>query len=297
VIPRDYITEWRAEAPWAPDFQVEQDLVICRALVAIFTHPVLAKSLAFRGGTALYKLHLKPPARYSEDIDLVQVNAEPAGPLMDALHEALDGWLGKPRYKQSEGRVTLTYRFSSEDAPPLPLKLKVEINSREHFAVYGFKTMRFSVSSRWFDGACDVLTYELDELLGTKLRALYQRRKGRDLFDLALALENPDVDPARVVAAFQEYMKHGGHRVGRAQFEENLAAKLNNQAFNADIGPLLATDAATAIAGGLLSGPLMDGPRLGGPILRRKPSWDIAAATDAVSSRLVAILPEASGGN
>ncbi len=287
MIPRDYITEWRAEAPWVQDFQVEQDLVICRALVAIFAHPVLAKTLAFRGGTALYKLHLKPPARYSEDIDLVQVNAEPAGPLMDALHEALDGWLGKPRYKQSEGRVTLTYRFDSEEAPPLPLKLKVEINSREHFAVHGFKSMRFSVSSRWFAGASDVLTYELDELLATKLRALYQRRKGRDLFDLAVALDDPNVDPERVVAAFQEYMKRGGHRVGRTQFEENLAAKLTDPRFTADIGPLLATDAATAIAGGLLGGPL-----LGGPILHRQPSWDIAAAADAVSSRLIAILPD-----
>lgn len=63
MIPRDYITEWRAQAPWVHDFQVEQDLVITRALVAIFAHPVLQKALAFRGGTALYKLHLKPPAR------------------------------------------------------------------------------------------------------------------------------------------------------------------------------------------------------------------------------------------
>jgi len=71
VIPRDYITEWRTEAPWVQDFQVEQDLVISRALVEIFSHPLLRDALAFRGGTALYKLHLKPAARYSEDIDLV----------------------------------------------------------------------------------------------------------------------------------------------------------------------------------------------------------------------------------
>ena len=69
MIPRDYITAWRAQAPWIPDFQVEQDLVISRALVLIFSHPLLRKSLAFRGGTALYKLYIKPPARYSEDID------------------------------------------------------------------------------------------------------------------------------------------------------------------------------------------------------------------------------------
>lgn len=95
MIPRDYITAWRSRAPWVQDFQVEQDLVISRALVAIFSHPFLAERLAFRGGTALYKLHLAEAARYSEDIDLVQINAEPAGPLMGALREVLDPWLGQ----------------------------------------------------------------------------------------------------------------------------------------------------------------------------------------------------------
>jgi hypothetical protein len=108
VIPRDYITEWRAQAPWVEDFQVEQDLVVSRAIVEIFSHPLLKNALAFRGGTALYKLYLRPPARYSEDIDLVQVNAEPAGPLMGGLHDALNPWLGEPRTKQTEGRVTFS---------------------------------------------------------------------------------------------------------------------------------------------------------------------------------------------
>lgn len=93
MIPRDYITEWRSHAPWIQDFQVEQDLVISRALVEIFSHPLLEDALAFRGGTALYKLHLNA-ARYSEDIDLVQISAEPAGAVMDALRTVLDPWLG-----------------------------------------------------------------------------------------------------------------------------------------------------------------------------------------------------------
>ena len=49
MIPRDYITEWRVEAPWVQDSQVEQDLVISRALVEIFSHPLLSKSLALVG--------------------------------------------------------------------------------------------------------------------------------------------------------------------------------------------------------------------------------------------------------
>jgi predicted nucleotidyltransferase component of viral defense system len=241
MIPRDYITEWRAQTPWVDDAQVEQDLVICRALVAIFSHPVLKEALAFRGGTALYKLYLKPAARYSEDIDLVQIRAEPAGNVMQALREVLDPWLGKAQWKQTEGRVTFSYRFQSEDPTPLPLRLKVEVNTREHFTEHGFQRVPFAVESRWFTGAGDITTYALDELLGTKLRALYQRRKGRDLFDMAMALARNDVNPARIVTAFQRYMREGGHRVTREQFAENLAAKLEDPRFLSDIQPLLAT--------------------------------------------------------
>jgi predicted nucleotidyltransferase component of viral defense system len=263
VIPRDYISEWRAVVPWVQDFQVEQDLVISRALVEIFSHPLLRDALAFRGGTALYKLHLKPAARYSEDIDLVQTRAEPAGPTMEALREILDPWLGKPQWKQTEGRVTFAYRFNSEDTPPIPLRLKVEINTREHFVVYGFKQIPFRVSSRWFEGSCHIHSYELDELLGTKLRALYQRKQGRDLFDLATALEKPEVTPDRIVAAFLEYMKREGHKVSRAQFEKNIAEKLHDAEFAADIGPLLAAGF----------------------------TWDVKKAAPVVSSRLIERLP------
>ncbi len=264
MIPRDYVTEWRAHAPWVQDFQVEQDLVICRALIEIFSHPVLRDALAFRGGTALYKLYLRPAARYSEDIDLVQVRAEPAGPVMEALRAVLDPWLGTPRWKQTQGRVTFNYRFDSEDAPPIRLRLKVEINSREHFAALGFATVPFTVASRWYEGSCDVATYTLDELLGTKLRALYQRKKGRDLVDLATALALANVNPARVVAAFQQYMQHGGHAVTRAAFEENLQAKLGDPQFSADIGPLLAPGFA----------------------------WDMQTAVDTVLERLIRVLPD-----
>ncbi len=240
MIPRDYITEWRSRAPWADNAQVEQDLVICRALVNIFSNPVLGDALAFRGGTALYKLYLTPAARYSEDIDLVQVRAEPAGAVMDALRAALDPWLGAAKWKQTEGRVTFNYRFASDDPTPVPLRLKVEVNTREHFAELGFRRLPFAVASRWFNGASDITTYDLDELLGTKLRALYQRRKGRDLFDLATALSRDGVDPARIIAAFRRYMGEGGHHVTRAELENNLAAKLEDKRFLSDIPPLLA---------------------------------------------------------
>lgn len=239
MIPKDFITEWRERAPWVLDRQVEQDLIISRALVELFSRKAIAEKLAFRGGTALYKLHLHPPARYSEDIDLVQTRPGGIGEVLDAMHAALDPWLGAPKWKQTEGRVTLSYRFDSEDAPPAPLKLKVEINSREHFSVHGIHDRRFDVSSRWFTGSAQLRTFELDELLGTKLRALYQRKKGRDLFDLAFALDHGGVDPQRVVDAFAKYIEADGLRITRAMFERNLAAKRTDVVFKADMSPLL----------------------------------------------------------
>jgi predicted nucleotidyltransferase component of viral defense system len=180
VIPLDFVTEWRSVAPWAQDAQVEQDLILTRALAEVFREPEAARALAFRGGTALYKLHLAPAARYSEDIDLVQVAPGPIGVVLDTLRAVLDPWLGEPRRRIGEGRVTLVYRVRSEGMG-LPLRVKIEINSREHFSVLGLEEWPLIVDSRWFRASVGITTYALDELLGTKLRALYQRKRGRDL--------------------------------------------------------------------------------------------------------------------
>ncbi len=182
---------------------------------------------------------------------------------MDALRVTLDPWLGEPRWKQTQGRVTFIYRFDSEDQPSVPLRLKVEINSREHFTVFGLRRMPFSVQSRWFDAESRVRTYTLEELLGTKLRALYQRKKGRDLFDLAAALQSSEVSSQRVVDAFTQCLAHGGHQVRRAQFEANLFRKLRDPVFAGDLAPLLASGY----------------------------TWDMYAAATTVQTQLVALLP------
>ena len=241
MIPRAHITAWRSKAPWSTDAQVEQDLVVCRALVDLFSDELLAREVAFRGGTALHKLHFDPPGRYSEDIDLVQVNAGPIGPVMDAVRARLDPWLGKPQWKQGQGRVTFYYRFESEMKPVTPLKLKVETNTREHICVLGPRRARFRVDSPWHSGTTDILTYEPEELLGTKLRALYQRKKGRDLFDLSEALIHlAGLDLEKVVACFTRYVENDGRRITRVDFEDNLAEKIDDKVFLSDVPPLLA---------------------------------------------------------
>ncbi|MEK7384201.1 MAG: nucleotidyl transferase AbiEii/AbiGii toxin family protein, partial [Elusimicrobiota bacterium] len=137
MIPEAAITHWRNVAPWPQDAQVEQDLILSRALVGIFQDQMLAKALLLRGGTALHKLLVKSPSRYSEDIDLVQVTAGPIGPVMSAIRARLDPLFGAPRRENNPNNVTLRYRMASEIAPITPLRLKIEINTREHFTVFG----------------------------------------------------------------------------------------------------------------------------------------------------------------
>lgn len=244
MIPRAYIVEWRSQAPWKTDAHVEQDLILSRTLLEIFSDDLLRSALAFRGGTALHKLHLAPAARYSEDLDFVQIQPGPIGPILDRLHQRLDPLLGNPMRKQKQGNVVLSYRFPSEIPPIAPLRLKVEINTREHFTVFGLEEHLFAMESQWKTETCKITTYCLDELLGTKLRALYQRRKGRDLFDLWYALTQSSADPTRIIEAFSAYLQKADQIITREDFLKNLDEKIAHVDFFNDIHVLLRPEIA-----------------------------------------------------
>lgn len=147
MIPEAAITHWRNVVPWPQDAQVEQDLILSRALIEIYQEPALSRELLLRGGTALHKLFITPPRRYSEDIDLVQTAPGPIGPVLDGIRTRLDPVLGKPRRENNPDNVTLRYRMESEIPPVTPLRLKVEINTREHFSVFGTAGRSLSVRS------------------------------------------------------------------------------------------------------------------------------------------------------
>lgn len=241
MIPRANIVAWRSDAPWPDDAQVEQDLVISRTLVELFSESFLSDRLAFRGGTALYKIHLDGTYRYSEDIDLVQCEPEPIGDTPDVIRRVTEPWLGKPAYEQSERGTTFRYDFESEIEPVVPLRLKIEINTREHENFRPYEQREFRVDNPWFSGAARIPTYRLDEMMGTKMRALYQRKKGRDLFDLGLVLADELVSPGEVVTSCQHYLGLTDLDVTRAQYEENLLEKMEDRAFLEDVEPLLAS--------------------------------------------------------
>jgi len=240
MIPAQNIVAWGNVVPWADQRQVEQDLIISRALVEIFSDDMLRDALRFRGGTALNKLHFPEPLRYSEDIDLVRTSAGPIGPILDQLRVVLEPWLGRAQFDQSPVAPKFRFRVEAEDGSGVPIRLKIEINTRETEAFDAPAALPLEVANPWFSGEATIPTFSREEMLATKLRALLQRDKGRDLYDLAHALEVFEaLGVERVVEISGRYLDLAGQAITRAQGQERMFAKLANPRFLRDMRPLL----------------------------------------------------------
>jgi predicted nucleotidyltransferase component of viral defense system len=245
MLPIPEIIAWREVAPWADDDDVEQDLIITRAIFDIFSDPFLAERLAFRGGTALHKLYLAPAARYSEDIDLVQRRPEAIGPTFDRIRKNLI-WLGSKPRTVVKGIPEISYGFETETTGS-KRRLKIEINTHEHFA---------EVVDRQFDEprilvrSCVIPTHTVNELLATKLRALVQRDKGRDLFDFwrAHQVTPVDVDPAAIVERFAVYMAKSEFEMPSAPEMTNRLLRMRDAGVFEEMRPLLRAGVAYDVA-------------------------------------------------
>lgn len=239
MIPQYNIIEWSNFVPWRTNEQIEQDLIISRMLVELFSDDFLKEHLAFRGGTALHKLYLNPAPRYSEDIDLVQVIPGPIKPVMQRIREVITFFEEDRKTKIGGHGAKAFYHFTSE-FEQVPLKIKVEINCKEHFNVLDWEEFPFEVKSDWFSGKTTIRTYNVNELLGTKLRALYQRPKGRDLFDLYYADQNLELDYDKMIRCYEEYINFSkGKPPTQKQYLLNMEEKEKDPGFAGDIVGLL----------------------------------------------------------
>ena len=240
MIPAAAITQWGLTRPWPTRDQVEQDLLLARTIIAIYEHPLLKEELVFRGGTCLHQVHLSAPLRYSEDLDFVRTTHRPIGPIIDALREVAQE-IGLNVAQVAVGKYPKV-KFSAPAASGGPdLRIKVEINTYETSPARPLLDLPFAVASSWFSGACSLQTFTVAELLSTKLRALYQRKKGRDVFDLWLGLDQLGVDPAEIVACFEPYRPSG---YTSALAVANLREKLQSPDFVGDLSLLVANPPA-----------------------------------------------------
>jgi len=239
MIPENFVIAWQEKAPWQNYSQTEQDLVISRAIVEIFSSNLLKEKFLFRGGTALYKLYMTKSARYSEDIDLVMIEKGRIGQAFNEIRKRLTPFLNETSRAQGKTKAVMTYSYQSEFPPPPEKLLKIEINYEENFCILGKEQKKIEVENPWFRGETLVPTYKLNELMATKLRALFQRNKGRDLFDLWKTLSDKLIEPQKVLKCFKYYTQKLNTPITRARFEKNLSNKFHSKNFKEDIKPLL----------------------------------------------------------
>jgi len=241
--------------PWPVQHQVEQDLLLCRAMTALFSDPFLGRQIAMRGGTILHKAFLAPAARYSEDIDLVVIGDRPEEHIRAAIKRVLQDILGKPkgwgweelklavRNVARPSRVLrVTYEVPSIVEPGQTLIVVVEANVTERIPHLPVVKLPFSAQFRGNQLSADINSFDIHEMMGTKMRALFQRKRGRDLFDLYWAITAPSaerVEPRRIVESFQYYMEQEGTTVPRAEFLRQLDVRLADRGFCSDMQPLL----------------------------------------------------------
>ena len=233
-------------------------------MVEIAKDDVLGNELAMRGGTCLHKLHLPTPLRYSEDLDYVRRTHSGIKTYMDALRKiATDVGLVEHGFNQVGQMVHMIFDTDSTDGLRR-IRIKIETNIRETESCFDRTTRPYQVSSAWWSGEAEIRTFHIDELMGTKLRALYQRSKGRDLFDLWHVLIDTDADDERIIQAFNHYMLDGAFTY--SDLAANLVEKLVDPNFAGDLNDLVATPPA---------------------------GYDLAAAADIVMERLASRLAKA----
>lgn len=233
MIPEAAVTHWAAGAPWPTRTQVEQDLLLSRLICEIANDPYLGEELVFRGGTCFHKLHIHPARRYSEDLDYVRSTAGGIKEFTEAMTN-IGRALGFAVRTKVSGNPAVY--LLAESVESLRIRIKVEVNTRERSPADPIQLVPYEVQSPWWSGRAQVRTFSTRELVATKIRALYQRKKSRDVFDLWLALTELGLSGEDLLAVFEPY--HPASLTAQTA-QANLRDKLSDDQFRHDLDPFV----------------------------------------------------------
>ncbi len=237
MIPNADIIAWGVDHPWPELDQIEQDLLLSQAICEISNDELLGGELSLRGGTAFHKLFMPTPYRYSEDLDYVRSTEGGIGGIVNRLQD-----IGRDLGFQASARIgkypKVFWKYTSSNG--IPTKIKIEINTFERSPALGSHFVEHEVDSSYYKGSAMVHTFHLEELVATKIRVLYQRSKGRDLYDIWIALSELGLAPEAILGEFPIYRPDQMTAKGCIS---NLHEKLADKQFTTDIINLLRRDA------------------------------------------------------
>ena len=184
------------------------------------------------GDLALNKLLFPLFVRYSEDLDFVLIKPGSIKKIVSTFRELIDPWLGPSRLEPVKNGFRIYYQFVPESDPEGKKRINIEINTNEIFTLYPLIRLEFEVPSKWYSSQCYLKVYDLNELMGIKLRALYQELRGRDLFDLDWVICTQEVDLDKIVIAFKVHLNHQKNLISAMEFLLRLKQKLNDDRFH-----------------------------------------------------------------
>lgn len=219
MIPSREILDLRAEWSLDPGI-IEKDYVLGWLLAGMATQPLLAQSWVFKGGTCLRKCYYET-YRFSEDLDFTIVNSGPEAPEdLVPIFQSIRDWLQEEsgvslvvdgtsfrRRRNSRGKPTTQGRvaYRGPSAPRQLPKVKIDITSDEVLVLPGvFRPIGHQYSDALPTGQ-GAFCYSLTEVFAEKLRALAERCRPRDLYDVVHMHRHPDLigraaDVAEVLA-------------------------------------------------------------------------------------------------
>jgi predicted nucleotidyltransferase component of viral defense system len=184
---------------------VEKDYVLGWVLWGIGSDPHLADRWVFKGGTCLKKCYIET-YRFSEDLDFTVLPGAPVEPddVLPLLHRVLgrvgeesgiDFSVQQPRFRlrpsglASEGRVY--YRGPRQT--PGAASIKIDLSADERVVRPPVLRPIAHPYPDGLPGAGTVRCYSFEEVFAEKLRAMGQRGRPRDLYDIVNLFRRNDL--------------------------------------------------------------------------------------------------------
>lgn len=204
MITKQNILERAAEWQLRPEV-VEKDYVLGWLLVGIAQHPELRSTWVFKGGTCLKKCYLET-YRFSEDLDfsLTPGALYSANDLLRQLKELArhvneacgielpENAVMVETRKNKQGEETFRAKIGYRGPLAVPTLPRVLFDITQHEVIAAAPASRPIFHPYPDDLPTDALvtTYSLEELFAEKTRALHERMRPRDLYDVVQLVEN-----------------------------------------------------------------------------------------------------------
>jgi predicted nucleotidyltransferase component of viral defense system len=195
---------------------VEKDYVLGWMLDGIYAHEELAETWIFKGGTCLKKCYFET-YRFSEDLDFTLRNEEHIDDeFLRTVFEEVTAWvtdqsgLNIPAdqlefdiYNNPRGRhncqAKIAYRGPVSPTSGGWPKIKLDLTADERLVLPSVRREVFHPYSDRPEGGIWANCYAYEEAFGEKLRALGERTRPRDLYDVVNLYRHTDSRPSAAV--------------------------------------------------------------------------------------------------